>query len=83
VLLLDRVPHRQQDGRLPPGVRIAGPGIALLRAEPALVARWRRRGHEVHVWTVNTTADLDLCRRLGVSLVISDRPGELLRALGR
>ena len=57
---------------------IAGPGIDLLRKHPDLVRRIRRTGTEVHVWTVNTEADLDLCRRLGVSAVITDKPGVML-----
>lgn len=57
---------------------IAGPGIELLRKHPELIRRIRRSGTEVHVWTVNTRADLDLCLEQGVSAVITDRPGVML-----
>ncbi|HEX2894961.1 MAG TPA: glycerophosphodiester phosphodiesterase family protein, partial [Marmoricola sp.] len=38
---------------------IAGPGIELLQKHPEMIRRIRRSGTEVHVWTVNTKADLD------------------------
>jgi len=60
---------------------IAGPGIHLLRKHPELVRWIRSGGTELHVWTVNTEADLDLCRDLGVSAVITDRPGPTLQYL--
>jgi len=60
---------------------IVGPGIALLREEPELAARIQKRGHDVHVWTVNTEADLQLCLDLGVKAVISDRPAYMLELL--
>ena len=53
---------------------IAGPGIKLLRHNPRLHESLLRRGRDLHVWTVNTQADLDLCLDLGVKAVISDRP---------
>lgn len=46
---------------LPGGARIAGPGIDLVRARPQLVTRLRELGHEVHVWTVDEPADVELC----------------------
>lgn len=57
---------------------IAGPGIELLRKHPEMIRRIRRAGTEVHVWTVNTEADADLCRELGVAAVITDKPGVML-----
>ena len=60
---------------------IAGPGIELVRENPRLVRRMRRAGRRVHVWTVNTEADLDLCRELGVEAVISDRPRAMVSHL--
>ncbi len=62
---------------------IVGPGIALLREEPELATRISRRGHDIHVWTVNTEADLELCVELGVKAVISDRPAFMLELLGQ
>jgi len=60
-----------------------GPSIGLLRADPDFVAEAHAAGKEVHVWTVNKTADMDLVCGLGVDVVITDRPEELLRRLGR
>jgi glycerophosphoryl diester phosphodiesterase len=35
----------------------------------------------MHVWTVNTSAELRLCVDLGVTAVISDRPAYILELL--
>jgi glycerophosphoryl diester phosphodiesterase len=60
---------------------LAGPGIELVRKHPDLIRRIHKAGTEVHVWTVNTEADLDLCVELGVTAVITDVPGRMLRYL--
>ena len=60
---------------------IVGPGIEELREHPKLGTRLARSGHDIHVWTVNTEADLELCLDLGVKAVITDRPKEILRLL--
>src|SRR3954447_15199531 len=57
---------------------IAGPGIELLQKHPELVRRIRKGGTALHVWTVNTEADLDLCLEHGVAAVITDRPRAML-----
>jgi glycerophosphoryl diester phosphodiesterase len=78
VLLIDRQYSWQvATSVLGPGW-IAGPGIDLLRESPRLGRRLRRRGRRVHVWTVNTPADLDLCVSLGVEAVITDDPRHAL-----
>lgn len=59
---------------------IGGPGIELLRRNPDLIRRIRRRT-PVHVWTVNEPADIDLCVELGVSAIITDRPAATLAHL--
>ena len=79
VYLMDRTLLVHRDGSLPLGTRIAGPGIHILRAHPKYVRRAHDKGHEVHVWIVNETADLLLCQRLGVDAVITDRPAEAAR----
>ncbi len=61
---------------------IVGPGIDFLRANPRVGRRLQASGQRIHVWTVNTPEDLELCLRLGVEAVISDRPGFLLECLG-
>jgi glycerophosphoryl diester phosphodiesterase len=60
---------------------IVGPGIDELREHPKLGARITRAGHDIHVWTVNTEVDLQLCLDLGVKAVITDRPKEILGLL--
>jgi glycerophosphoryl diester phosphodiesterase len=62
---------------------IAGPGIKLLRKHPEMIERIRESGTDVHVWTVNKTSDIDLCRDFGVSAVITDKPGATLTYLNR
>jgi glycerophosphoryl diester phosphodiesterase len=83
VYLMQFVPPRLRDGRLPAGVRIAGPSLRIVRNHPAYVERLKRAGHPVHVWTVNETADVDLCARLGVDAIITNRPRAVLDHLGR
>jgi glycerophosphoryl diester phosphodiesterase len=83
VFLMERVPLRFREGALPPHVHIAGPSIEVVRAFPSYVARARRRGHQVHVWTVDAADDVELCIELGVDAIITNRPGRVLRALGR
>ncbi|MFI6207200.1 glycerophosphodiester phosphodiesterase [Streptomyces sp. NPDC051041] len=83
VYLMQFVPPRLRDGRLPAGVGIAGPSIRIVRNHPAYVERLKRAGHQVHVWTVNEPEDVDLCVGLGVDAIITNRPGAVLRRLGR
>ncbi|MGD3105191.1 glycerophosphodiester phosphodiesterase family protein [Streptomyces sp. YGL11-2] len=82
VYLMQFLTPRHRDGRLPPGVGIAGPGVRILRAHPEYVARAHRAGHQVHVWTVNDPSDVELCQELGVDAVITNRPKEVRRQLG-
>ncbi|MGQ5634518.1 MULTISPECIES: glycerophosphodiester phosphodiesterase [unclassified Streptomyces] len=83
VYLVQFLTPRLRDGRLPAGVRIAGPSVRILRNQPAYVERLKRAGHQVHVWTVNEPEDVDLCVRLGVDAIITNRPRAVLRQLGR
>ena len=62
---------------------LLGPGIDLLRDEPGFGGRMVRSGREIHVWTVNTEADLEVCLRYGVRAVITDRPAHLRALLDR
>lgn len=78
VLLMERVPLRLRDGTLPGHVGIAGPSIDIVRAHPEYVDRVHQAGGAVHVWTVDESADIDLCLRLGVDAIISNRPGDVV-----
>jgi glycerophosphoryl diester phosphodiesterase len=57
---------------------ILGPGIDTLTRHPKFARKLLRTGRELHVWTVNTQDQLDLCRSLGVRAVITDKPAQLL-----
>lgn len=83
VYLLQFVSPRLRDGRLPAGVRIAGPSIRIVRNHPGYIERLKKAGHQVHVWTVNETEDVDLCVDLGVDAIITNRPRPVLDHLGR
>ena len=74
VLLFRRVPLRYRDGSLPQRVFAAGPSIEIVRAHPGYVDLVHEHGHQVHVWTVDEPADVELCLRLGVDAIITNRP---------
>ncbi|ATL28987.1 glycerophosphodiester phosphodiesterase [Streptomyces formicae] len=83
VFLMQFVLPRHRDGRLPEGVGIAGPGMRILRNHPAYVAKLKRAGHQVHVWTVNEPEDVELCAELGVDAIITNRPKQILSQLSQ
>jgi glycerophosphoryl diester phosphodiesterase len=83
VLLIDRLYAWQLTKNLAGQDWIAGPGIDLLRENPRFGSKLMRSGRRIHVWTVNTLADMDLCVELGVEAVITDRPGAALSHLTR
>ena len=60
---------------------IVGPGIGTLRKHPAFARRLADSGRPLHVWTVNTEADLQTCLDLGARAVITDRPRFVLDLL--
>lgn len=70
-----------RDGQLPEGVRVVGPDLELLRADPGFVARARAHGNEVHVWTVNHPDDIRFCCALGVSCLTTDYPDLVVEVL--
>ena len=61
---------------------IVGPGIEELTEHKKLGRRIAAAGHDLHVWTVNTSEQLALCQDLGVKAVITDRPAYMLELLG-
>ncbi len=82
VLLVDGLYSRQVSRNLARSHWVLGPGIDLLRENPRFARKLKRQSQRMHVWTVNTPAELDLCLELGVEAVITDRPRELLTQLG-
>jgi glycerophosphoryl diester phosphodiesterase len=81
VLLMDRLMRGRRDGGLPAGVGIAGPGLEVLVADPGYVARAHARGNRVYVWTVDRLADIDYVIGLGVDVVITNRPADVIHWL--
>jgi len=55
--------------------------IERTQADPEVLARYRRRGLRVGVWTVNDPAEARELVRLGASSIITDVPGNSLREL--
>jgi len=83
VYLVDAgVPALTWDGKLPKGVGAVGLDVRMLR-RPKVVRAYQRRGHQVYVWTVDRHADVDRCLELGVDVIITNRPGHVLRRVGR
>ncbi len=83
VFLFDVAAPSVWQGRAPAGAEALGPSLGAVRKRPDVVRRAHDRGNRVFVWTVDEAADIDLVARLGVEGIISDRPGEVLAALGR
>jgi glycerophosphoryl diester phosphodiesterase len=61
---------------------VVSPGIHLIRRDPSLVKRWHDEGREVHVWTVDSAADIALCVDLGVDAIITNKPADVVAAIG-
>jgi glycerophosphoryl diester phosphodiesterase len=78
------VHEKQRILKYAPGSELIGangvhPEHVLATAER--VARLKRTGHLVNVWTVNTPARARELARFGVDAIISDVPGEILHGL--
>jgi glycerophosphoryl diester phosphodiesterase len=71
------------EGGLPKGVGILGTAIETLEKQPSIVAKAHSAGYPVHVYTVDKTDQVDLCLRLGVDAIITNRPRHVLELLGR
>ncbi len=82
---MQRVVQDDWRGYVPPGQALQIPpafqGIDLVTS--ASVAAAHRFGLEVHVWTINDTADIERLLDLGVDGVMSDLPGLVKAALAR
>lgn len=71
-----RVPHAIA---MPPYVHAVH--VQRTQTEPTAIARYRRRGLRVGVWTVNEPREAVDLAALGVETLITDAPGLLLAAL--
>jgi len=58
-------------------VGLAGPGISYVRGHARTVRRWLDSGRRFRVWTVDSSADVDLCRELGIQEITTNRPAEV------
>lgn len=77
--LMERTPRLLRSGQLPYDARIAAPSLEIVRLQPEVVRLWQQRGRPVHVWTVDTAEGVELCMRMGVAAVITNRPADVLR----
>ena len=58
-----------------PGLANAiGPGITVLRNKPELAERIKNLGKSLNVWTVDRGEDIELCKDLGVDILITNTP---------
>jgi glycerophosphoryl diester phosphodiesterase len=77
VFLMEPIGYRLRDGQLPRGTTIGGPSIAIVRDRPEYVERLHKAGRRVFVWTVDEPTDVELCLKLGVDAIITNRPREV------
>ncbi|MDZ5661490.1 glycerophosphodiester phosphodiesterase family protein [Nocardioides sp. S-58] len=82
VLLVDKAHHWPVLRPVAGADWVIGPGVQELRDHPGLGRHLVKEGREIHVWTVNTADELQVCLDLGVTAVISDRPAYMLELLG-
>lgn len=61
---------------------VVGPSLQIIKNNPDFVAQQKRKGRRVFVWTVNDPADVILCAKLGVDVIMSDNPAQARKALG-
>lgn len=59
-----------------------GISINLVRQKPELISKLTNNGKRIFVWTVNEISDIELCRDLNVSVIITDNPARARAALG-
>jgi glycerophosphoryl diester phosphodiesterase len=61
---------------------VVGPSLEIIKNNPEFVAQQKKKGRRVFVWTVNDPADVILCAKLGVDVIMSDNPAQARKALG-
>jgi glycerophosphoryl diester phosphodiesterase len=81
VHLMKRIPLFHRDGSVSMNATIAGPSVEAVLAFPAYVERAHARGHEVHVWTVDSPEDVDAMVALGVDVLITNEPAKVIAHL--
>ena len=79
VYLVERgTPALSWDGSLPKGVHAVGLDMKIVRRSTKAVRAHQRRGHQVYVWTVDRREDIERCLDLGVDVIITNRPADVL-----
>ena len=58
-----------------------GPGINELREEPIRAKRIKDLGRSLYVWTVNEDSDIKLCDKVGVDILITNKPAHAREVL--
>lgn len=58
-----------------------GPGINELREEPIRAKRIKDLGRSLYVWTVNEDSDIKLCEKVGVDILITNKPAHAREVL--
>jgi len=58
-----------------------GPGMNELREEPIRAERIKALKKRLHVWTVDIDADIKLCEKLGVDILITNKPAHAREVL--
>ncbi len=58
-----------------------GPGINELREEPIRAQRIKELGRSLNVWTVDDDADIKLCAKVGVDILITNKPAHAREVL--
>jgi glycerophosphoryl diester phosphodiesterase len=53
-----------------------------LRAEPVIAKKIQSLGRSVNVWTVDKDEDIRLCHKLGVDILITNKPAHAREVLG-
>jgi glycerophosphoryl diester phosphodiesterase len=81
VMLVERAHHWQMLRHVIGDDWLVGPDIDELRRHPGFARKLAESGHDLHVWTVNSEAELEVCLELGVQAVISDRPAYMLELM--
>ena len=59
-----------------------GPGINEIRAEPIRAERIKSSGRTLNVWTVDEPSDIELCKKIGVDILITNMPAQAREVLG-
>ena len=58
-----------------------GPGINEIREEPIRAERIKKLNKSLSVWTVDESADIKLCQKLGVDILITNKPSHARKVL--